>query len=377
MAASQDKLDIGLRFIVEPSSASLSQSEAAVLEQLRPAGVMLRKRNFLQNEPYDIWRSQFSELLADIRAAIGRPNIVVSIDHEGGAVHRFPAPITRFPYPASYGSSPQAVAAVAEAMALELSATGINLSFSPVADIHTNPSNPVINQRAFGTSATPVADAVCLFARTLRQGGVVPCAKHFPGHGDTAVDSHYAVPLVTASHTELEQRELVPFQALIQDGIEMVMSGHVVVPALDAENQATVSPAVLTTLLRESLGFAGVSIADALGMKGIFDVVMSGSFASRAHHAGLDLFLMVGDTVSLTDACIVRDEFQRALDAGIVEPQGMLITQHRIEKFLVNLPQHPVCEIDRAILAKHAELAATLAKNAPFSDFLFSPRGFE
>lgn len=377
MTSAQGIPDTGLRFIVEPTSSSLSPSEASLLRQLRPAGVMLRKRNFLQNEPYDVWRKQFSLLLNDIRTAIGRPRIIVSIDHEGGAVHRFPDPITRFPYPASYGSSHEAVAAVAEAMALELSATGINLSFSPVADIHTNPSNPVINQRAFGTSAPAVADVVCLFARTLRQGGVVPCAKHFPGHGDTAVDSHYAVPIVTRSRAELEQRELIPFRALVQDGIEMVMSGHVVVPALDAENQATVSPIVLAELLRKSLGFSGLTIADALGMKGIYDVVISGSFAERAHQAGLDLFLMAGDTVTLADACNVQNEFQRAIDSGVIDRDSMIATQSRIENFLEHLPQHPVCEIDSTILDAHAQLAKTLAQNTPFSEFLFSPEGFE
>jgi beta-N-acetylhexosaminidase len=262
-------------------------------------------------------------------------------------------------------------------MALELSATGINLSFSPVADIHTNPNNPVINQRAFGTSAEVVADAVCLFARTMRQGGIVPCAKHFPGHGDTAVDSHYAVPVVTRSRAELEQRELIPFRALVHDGIEMIMSGHVVVPALDAENQATVSPVVLTELLRTSLGFSGLTIADALGMKGIYDVVMSGSFAARAQQAGLDLFLMAGDTVTLADARSVHDELQRGLDSGAIDHTSMIATQARVEKFLEHLPQHPVFEIDSSILARHADLARTLAKNAPFAEFLFNPKGFE
>lgn len=377
MTSAVDILDIGLRFIVEPSGPTLSVQESELLTALRPAGIMLRKRNFLHDQPYDIWRNQLAELLSDVRAAIGRPRIIVSIDHEGGAVHRFPAPITRFPYAAAYGSSQEAVVAVAQAMALELSATGVNLSYAPVADIHSNAANPVINQRAFATSASAVADAACLFARTLRHGGVVPCAKHFPGHGDTAVDSHYTVPVVACSRTELEARELVPFRALVRDGIEMVMSGHLVVPALDADNQATVSSAVMTDVLRGELGFAGLAIADALGMKGIYDVVMSGAFAPRAHRAGLDLFLMAGDTVSLEDACRVGDEMQRAADAGSLDFESMKAVEQRIESFLETLPQHPVSEIDAQILQSHAGLAETLAKNAPFSDFVFSPAGFD
>lgn len=259
--------DLGLRFVGEPA-AELSQREAGIFAELRPAGIMLRKRNFLQGEPYDVWLKAYQRLLSDVREAIGRPAIIVSIDHEGGAVRRFPAPITRFPYAATYGSSLPAVEAVSAAMAKELSALGVNLSYWPVADIHSNPANPVINQRSFGTTVQAVSQAACVCARTLRAHGVIPCAKHFPGHGDTALDSHVALPSLQYSRQELEQRELAPFHALIQDGIEMVMSAHLMVPSLDPDNPATVSPTIQRDILRNSLGFNGVTISDALGMKG-------------------------------------------------------------------------------------------------------------
>jgi len=376
MSASHVAFEPGLRFIVEPSTSRLSAPEKELLADLRPAGIMLRKRNFLQAAEYSVWLQEARRLVAEIREAIDRPHIIISIDHEGGAVHRVPPPITRFPYAATYGSSKEAVEQVSIAMAEELTSLGVNLSFAPVADIHSNPANPVINERAFGTTPALVTEAALTCARALRSHGVIPCAKHFPGHGDTAVDSHWTLPIVPHSLKALMERELVPFKALIDDGIEMVMSAHLIAVALDADRQATISPAVLTTLLRDTLQFRGLTIADALGMKGIYDVVMSGTFVSRAHSAGLDLFLMAGDAVTLQDALRLRDELQRNVETGELSMQSLLSVQGRIERFLTALPQHAVSELPAETLKKHAALAETLAKNAAWSRVFFNPNGF-
>lgn len=370
------ELDLGLRFIVEPSGTSLSADESAALRDLKPSGVMLRKRNFAQNAPYQEWLAQYSRLLQDVREAIGRQNIIVSIDHEGGNVHRFPPPITRFPYPALYGRNLAAVAQVASMMASELRALGVNLSFSPCADIHSNPNNPVINQRSFGQTARDVAESVCIFAEALRTGGVVPCAKHFPGHGDTSADSHYSLPVVARSLDELRQQEFLPFAALIASGIEMIMSAHLMVPALDEKNQATLSPTIMRQILRDELSFQGITIADALGMKAIHDTLSSGSFAERAHAAGIDLFLMVGDTVSITDAVAIRDEWARS-QSLLSAHSSLRDAQQRLEAFLSSLPQYAVTELDQKTLDIHHALAATLATNAAWSTFDFNPVGFD
>jgi len=253
-----DSVDLGLRFIVEPSGVELSRDEAALLSDLRPAGIMLRKRNLMQGVEYGVWRSAYSKLLSDVRAAIGRPSIVVCVDHEGGNVNRFPAPITRFPYPAAYASREDAIREVTSMMARELRALGVNLSFSPVADIHSNPANPVINERAFGTSAEEVAKRSVVCAEELRRGGIIPCAKHFPGHGDTSVDSHLALPVVNRTEEELDRRELVPFRALISHGIEMIMSGHLMLPHLDAVNPATLSSVIMGDSFEVNSVFRGL-----------------------------------------------------------------------------------------------------------------------
>jgi beta-N-acetylhexosaminidase len=338
---------------------------------------MVRRRNLQQGSSYQEWLQTYSALIADCRNAIGRPSIIVSVDHEGGAVHRFPAPITRFPFAATYGSAPDAVFEVATAMGEELAALGVNVSFSPVADIHSNPKNPVINERAFGTTATQVEAAAVACARGLRQSGVMPCAKHFPGHGDTSEDSHYAVPAVAHARDVLQQRELLPFKALIADGIEMIMTAHLMVPALDPDNQATISKIILTDILRGELGFKGITIADALGMHGIHSVVTGGTFPVRAHRAGLDLFLVAGDTVSIADAVRMRDEYAAAISQGDVDQVSARSTSERLTQFLDTLPQHAVRELAPEILARHAALARNLASNAPWSRFTFQPVGFE
>jgi beta-N-acetylhexosaminidase len=377
MSSSAPVADIGVRFVVEPSGTQLSNEEKTLLRDLKPAGIMLRKRNFCHDRPYREWLGIYKELLSECRTAIGRHSMIVSVDHEGGAVHRFPAPITRFPYAATYGAEPEAVREVALAMGEELAALGVNLSFSPVADIHSNPKNPVINERAFGTTPQHVSDAALACMQGLQQHGVMACAKHFPGHGDTAEDSHYALPTVMHSREELEQRELVPFRALIDGGIEMIMSAHIMVPALDPAAQATISSAILSDLLRRQLGYRGLVIADALGMKGIHGTVTSGSFTTQAHRAGLDLFLVVGDTVSLSDALTLRDEFMSALERGEVDLTSVLAVEQRVAQFLAILPQHHVREIPAETLARHANLATKLATNAPWSRFQFDPVGFD
>lgn len=370
-------MDLGLRFIVEPSGVDLSVEEAAALRDLRPAGIMLRRRNFKQGEPYDVWLSSYAKLMEDVRNAIGRPSIIVCVDHEGGNVHRFPAPVTRFPYPAAYAANDEAIREVASMMAEELRALGVNVSFSPVADIHSNPANPVINERAFGTTAADVARRVVVCAEALRSGGIVPCGKHFPGHGDTSVDSHYDLPVLDYTEQQLAQRELVPFCALIQSGMEMIMSGHLMVPRIDPNNPATLSSVVMRELLRNRLGFTGVTIADALGMKAIHKDVQHEMFAERAHNAGIDLFLMVGDTVSISDAVAVRNEFVAAQAASRIDELSLHSVQARLTHFLDALPQYPVHEINAGALSRHAALASELSQHAPWSQFQFNPVGFE
>ncbi len=375
--SADSSLDLGLRFIVEPSGPALTSDEAAILKELRPAGIMLRRRNFIQGEAYPGWLSSYKKLLDEVRFAIGRERIAVSVDHEGGKVHRFPPPITCFPYPAFYAAEPEAVTAVASAMARELSALGVNVSFAPTADIHSNPANPVINQRAFGSTVAQVSDAAIRFASALRAGGITPCAKHFPGHGDTTTDSHTSLPTVNRTLAELEQRELAPFAALIREQVEMVMSAHIELPLVDPGVPATLSRKIMTGILRQKLGFTGVTIADALGMKGVSEKHAPGAVAIPAHKAGIDLMLMVGDSVSLRDALLAKRELEKfAESCSATDMKEIKESQQRISTLLMKLPQPAVVPLDDGVLETHGKLASKLGSNQQWACFEFDPIGF-
>ena len=288
---------LGKKFVVEASGPVLTDPEKRLLQELQPAGIMFRKRNFLQGQNYETWLASYRELLKQCREAIGRDKLLVSIDHEGGRVIRPPLPITPFPYAAKWADQ---VVPVAMAMVAELKSLGINVNFAPVADIHSNPENPVINERSFGTNAKAVTEAATKFASLMFKNQIIPCAKHFPGHGDTKQDSHFGLPVLESTLEELRRRELVPFQALVDMGIPMVMTAHILFPKIDPENSATCSRKILHDLLRKEMGFKGVIIADALGMKAI--KAEEYETTARSLNAGLDLFLVAGDNVNLDSA---------------------------------------------------------------------------
>ncbi|RMG39643.1 MAG: glycoside hydrolase family 3 protein, partial [Candidatus Dadabacteria bacterium] len=234
--------DIGLKFIIEPSGPSLTDDERYLIKHLQPAGVMFRSRNFLQDAPYNEWLSCYRELVAEIRSLIKRKHVILSIDHEGGRAIRPPAPITRFPYAIKWADS---IETVTEMIAIELRALAINLNFAPVADIHSNPDNPVIGPRAFGSTAAEVTEKCLLFLKTLRANGISGCPKHFPGHGDTHTDSHFELPVLELPPDKLKERELVPFKTLINSGADIVMTAHVLYPLIDPNHPATLSEVIL------------------------------------------------------------------------------------------------------------------------------------
>ncbi len=205
---------------------------------------------------------------ASVRAV--SPGAVVAVDEEGGDVTRLHVPDgSPVLGPLALGAADDLALtrAVGRAIGLDLAALGITLDLGPVADVNSNPDNPVIGTRSFGTTPARVAEHVAAWTQGLQSAGVAGCAKHFPGHGDTAEDSHLALPVLAADLATLADRELVPFRAAVEAGVAAVMTSHVVVPALDADLPATLSAPVLG-LLRDRLGFRGVVVSDALDMAG-------------------------------------------------------------------------------------------------------------
>jgi len=206
---------------------------------------------------------------------------------------------------------------VGRAIAREGRAVGIHINFSPVVDVNNNPSNPVINTRSFGENAGRVARLSALFVRGAQDGGQLATAKHFPGHGDTDVDSHVGLPLVGATLARLDTLELVPFKAAIGAGASLVMTAHIALPAIagDSTTPATLSPRIITGLLRDSLGFRGVAITDAMTMEGVGKGYTTEQSSVLAVRAGADILLKPTDptrAINAIVAAVERGELTRA-----------------------------------------------------------------
>src|SRR3954454_2313298 len=225
------------------------------------------------------------------------PGAVVAVDEEGGDVTRLHvrdgSPVLG-PLALGVADDPALTRSVGRAIGLELAEVGINLDLGPVADVNSNPDNPVIGTRSFGSSAPAVAAHVAAWTIGLQSAGVAACAKHFPGHGDTGEDSHLALPVLTADMSTLVERELVPFAAAVEAGTAAVMTSHIVVPALDPELPGTLSGPVLA-LLRERLGFRGVIVSDALDMAGASGTRGIPEAAVLSLAAGADLLCIGAD----------------------------------------------------------------------------------
>jgi beta-N-acetylhexosaminidase len=219
--------------------------------------------------------------------------LVVAIDQEGGRVQRLRAPWTEWPPMRRLGElgMPTWTADVATAIARELVDLGIGLDFAPVVDVDSNPANPVIGDRSFARTPEAVATHAAAFVKAMQGAGVAACAKHFPGHGDTREDSHFALPKIAHDLDRLLEVELPPFAAAIEAGIASIMTAHVVFEALDRKRPATFSPDVLA-LLRERLAFDGVVFSDDLEMKAVVDSMPPRTMAPAALAAGIDALLV-------------------------------------------------------------------------------------
>jgi beta-N-acetylhexosaminidase len=217
----------------------------------------------------------------------------VSVDQEGGRVARLKAPFTEWPPMATLGRSGDVTLAerFARALAVELRAVGVTLDYAPVLDIHTNPKNPVIGDRALGEKAADVSRLGSAIVRVLQSHGIAACGKHFPGHGDTSTDSHSELPIVEHPPDRLREVELAPFRAAIEAGVATIMTAHVLVPSLDEKRPATLSRRIVSGILRQELGFEGVILSDDLEMKAIaggeYDTPAAGVMAVEAGCDGL------------------------------------------------------------------------------------------
>ncbi|WP_320068017.1 glycoside hydrolase family 3 protein [Micromonospora sp. RTGN7] len=260
---------------------------------------------------------QVAALTATLRAE--RPDVIVAIDEEAGDVTRIEsARGSSRPGNFALGTvdDPELTREVAGDLGRELAAVGVTLNYAPDADVNSNPANPVIGVRAFGADPALVARHTVAWVRGLQSGGVAACAKHFPGHGDTKVDSHHDLPRIGGTRQQLDAAELVPFRAAVAAGVRAVMTGHLLVPALDPELPATLSPRILGGLLRDELGFSGLVVTDAVEMRAVADRYGFAGAAVRALAAGADAICVGGERADEDAARELRDAIVAAVLAG-------------------------------------------------------------
>jgi beta-glucosidase-like glycosyl hydrolase len=246
--------------------------------------------------------------------------LIVAADLEWGAGMRMVG-ATAFPAPMALGATGRELDAyqVGRVTALEARAVGIHWTFSPVADVNNNPDNPIINTRSFGESPSAIAKLITAYIQGATDHGLFTTAKHFPGHGDTGVDSHIDVPVLTACWARLDTLELVPFRAAIRAGVTSVMTAHIALPCFDGEDPlpATLSPRIMMGLLKDSLGFQGTVVTDALDMGAIVNGFGPGESAVLAFLAGSDFLLMPSNLREAVDAMVT------AVGSGRIPPERL------------------------------------------------------
>ena len=288
------------------------------------ASVGLFGRNIASDE-------QLAALTAQLRAE--REDVLVAIDEEGGDVTRLEVRTgSSFPGNLALGAVDDVglTRQVAAELGRRLAACGVNLNWAPSADVNSNPGNPVIGVRSFGAGTDLVARHTAAYVTGLQSAGVAACTKHFPGHGDTAVDSHHALPRIDVDASVLAERDLVPFRAAIAAGSRAVMSAHILVPALDPDRPATLSRRILTDLLRGELGYDGLIVTDGMEMRAIAGTygIERGSVLAVA--AGADAICVGGGLADEETVRRLRDALVEAVRTGELPEERLADAAERV-----------------------------------------------
>ncbi|MGX7030161.1 beta-N-acetylhexosaminidase [Vagococcus zengguangii] len=318
---------VGSLFVIGFEGTSVSPELRQLMTDYHIGSVILFSRNITSAE-------QLKKLTTEIQATaqeVGYEHpVLICLDQENGVIRRITEDITLFPGQMSQAATndPSIARKIAEATAIELKNLGINWNLAPVADINNNPENPIIGVRSFGDQPEKVAQYVGEALAGYQAQHMISSVKHFPGHGDTMVDSHLAVPVIEKSLDELKQMELVPFERAITLNCDTIMISHIIFSSLDSQ-PASISKLLITDLLRDELGYKGVVVSDCLEMDAISQTVgvVEGSY--QAFNAGADL-LMISHTYEKQIA---------AMDHLIAKIKQGEISEQRLEKSLERMEQ--------------------------------------
>ena len=275
--------------LIVPRPRTLEIKPTAYVDAFGAGGIIIHR---------DVYENpvQMASYVAEAqRAALARNGVpmLICCDHEGGHIRFMRTVATAVPSNMALGAAhnPAIAGEAATLLGIELKAVGVNWTLAPVVDVNNNPRNPVIGTRAYSDDPAVVGAYAAAAVRAYQSAGLLACAKHFPGHGDTDIDSHVGLPRMSHSRERLERVELAPFRAAIEAGVGSVMTAHLLVEALDPEWIGTLSPAILSGLLREELGHQGLVVTDALEMAGVADILPEPEAAIEAVRAGADVLL--------------------------------------------------------------------------------------
>jgi len=330
----------GQRMVLGLEGHEMDATAKRVTAEIQPAGFILFRRNVR-----DIL--QVMDLNQALRGAVRSDYPALRcVDQEGGRVQRVKEPATVWPPMRSVGRAETLTADVSRAMALELRALGFDVNFAPDADVDSNPKNPIIGDRSFADTPAATAEHVVTFLKAHQEAGIMACAKHFPGHGDTDLDSHLALPSVDLPVAQLEARELFPFRAAVKAGVASIMSAHVMFPQIDPERPATLSSKIIPRWLRKDWGYDGVVFSDDLEMKAVAGRWSVEEIVRYGTQATIDVFLACRDPelqMSLFDALVRAQEEDARFEAACKTAERRV--QDARKRFLRHAPPVPGPEI--------------------------------
>lgn len=345
---------IGQMIIAGISGTTISEETKSLISQYQVGGLIAYKVN-LEDE------KQAVQLLNSLKTENTKNKfpLFLSIDQEGGYISRLPGGLIEIPTNEKIGSinNSQFSYEIGTLLGKELEAFGFNLNYAPVLDVNSNPNNPIIGNRSFGNNPEIVSELGIQTMKGIQSQNIIPVIKHFPGHGDTSVDSHLELPKVSKSMEELRQVELVPFADAIESGADVVMVAHILLPEIDAIYPSSMSKTIITDLLRKQLHFNGVVVTDDMTMSAIADNFDLGEAAVESVKAGTDIVMVAHDynkIVSVINAlktAVINGEISEArvdesvsriiqlkkkykLDGEKVEEVNVEELNHEIEKTL-------------------------------------------
>ncbi len=362
---------IGQHVLIGVSGHALTAEEKKFIVQNNISGVVLFSRNVAEPK-------QVHDLCAEIQSlrhqTIEKAPLYTAIDMEGGRVARLKAPFTEWPPLKKLGDldAPTVSFNFAKAMGQELKAVGINLDFAPCIDVFTNPKNTVIGDRAVSSDPEMVAKHTSALIRGYMKSEVIACAKHFPGHGDTVLDSHFDLPVEQADRQRLDRVELVPFKKAFKSRLDMLMTAHIRFPKIDPDWPVTLSEIFLKQILRGEMRYQGLIITDDLDMKALASHYDREKIPVRALQAGADLVLYCNEPESPPRAI---EGIAKALTDGVLKKSDLENTYNRIlemkSESIPNPDPQPWNEVSKWIgHTDHSNLAQSIARGEVPTDMV-------